>query len=252
MGVFDIAIAHRGLHGNGVSENSMKAFELAVKAGYNIELDVHRLQDGSIIVFHDDTVNRMVPAKKGKINDLTAKDIDGEDYLLPDGQHIPYFKDVLALVDGKVNIVCELKNLNPFDTKLEQSVIEMISDKPWVVMEAFSPCTVAYFKKHAPHIVRGQLAASKLLNFIPAGFIHLNRLCPTFSWTKPNFVAYNIEDMPIKALNRHCKKRNMKLVAWTIRTEEQYKKCKEIGVEAIIFENIKPELNYAPEKAYEI
>ena len=129
MGVFDVAIAHRGLHNEKVSENSMEAFRLAVEAGYNIELDVHVIKDGKIIVFHDDNVKRMVPGKNIKVADLTAKDIDGNDYLLPDGQHIPYFEDVLKLVDGKVNIVCELKNINPFDKKLEKAIVEMIKIK---------------------------------------------------------------------------------------------------------------------------
>ena len=36
--------AHRGLHGNGVPENSMDAFRRALEKGYGIELDVHLLK----------------------------------------------------------------------------------------------------------------------------------------------------------------------------------------------------------------
>jgi len=246
VGVFDIAIAHRGLHSKTVSENSMKAFELAVEKGYNIELDVHRLTDDKIIVFHDDNVKRMIPTKDIKITELSSKDIDGEEYLLPDGQHIPYFEDILKMVDGKVNIVCEIKNLSFTDFRLEKIVIEMIKDKPWIVMEAFNPFSVGYFKKHAPSIVRGQLSTNIVLKFIPHGFLNWNRILSSLNFTKPNFVAYNIMDLPIKTLNYQCKKRNMKLVAWTIRTQEDYDKAKEIGVDAVIFENIRPELSYHP------
>ena len=38
--------AHRGLHGNGVPENSLSAFALAAEKGYGIELDVHLTLDG--------------------------------------------------------------------------------------------------------------------------------------------------------------------------------------------------------------
>ena len=34
--------AHRGLHGNGVPENSLAAFELACREGYGIELEIGR------------------------------------------------------------------------------------------------------------------------------------------------------------------------------------------------------------------
>ena len=37
--------AHRGLHGEGVPENSLKAFRRAAAEGYGAELDVHLLAD---------------------------------------------------------------------------------------------------------------------------------------------------------------------------------------------------------------
>ena len=45
--------AHRGLHGGGVPENSLAAFELACKKGFGIELDVQLSRDGKVMVFHD-------------------------------------------------------------------------------------------------------------------------------------------------------------------------------------------------------
>ena len=39
-------LAHRGLHGPGVPENSMAAFRAAVAQGYGIELDVQPAADG--------------------------------------------------------------------------------------------------------------------------------------------------------------------------------------------------------------
>ena len=38
------AYAHRGLHSEGVPENSMAAFKAALDHGYGIELDVHLLE----------------------------------------------------------------------------------------------------------------------------------------------------------------------------------------------------------------
>ena len=53
--------AHRGLHcaQDGIPENSLPAFRRAVEAGYGIELDLHLTTDGQLVVFHDDTLDRV-------------------------------------------------------------------------------------------------------------------------------------------------------------------------------------------------
>ena len=53
--------AHRGLHkrDKSVPENSLAAFERAASYGYGIELDVQLSKDGQVVVFHDDTLNRV-------------------------------------------------------------------------------------------------------------------------------------------------------------------------------------------------
>lgn len=56
--------AHRGLHDDTRAENSLSAFEAACRAGYGIELDVRYSKDGQLIVFHDDTLERMCGDKR--------------------------------------------------------------------------------------------------------------------------------------------------------------------------------------------
>ena len=53
--------AHRGLHtpDKAVPENSLAAFGRAADAGYGMELDVQLSRDGLVVVFHDDTLNRV-------------------------------------------------------------------------------------------------------------------------------------------------------------------------------------------------
>ena len=67
--------AHRGLHGNGVPENSMQAFRLALEGGYGIELDIHLMADGELAVIHDPSLKRTAGADV-HIEDLTAADLD--------------------------------------------------------------------------------------------------------------------------------------------------------------------------------
>ncbi len=100
-------IAHRGLHGLGVPENSLAAFGAAVAHGYIIELDVHLLSDGEIAVFHDDNLDRMCDALV-EIESLTKPSIS-KYRLANTREHIPLLKDVLSLIDGAVPLIIELK-----------------------------------------------------------------------------------------------------------------------------------------------
>ena len=66
--------AHRGLHGDGVPENSLEAFRLAKEAGYGVELDIHLLKDGNLAVFHDSKLER-ITGQAGVIEELTTENL---------------------------------------------------------------------------------------------------------------------------------------------------------------------------------
>ena len=53
--------AHRGYHciEKGIPENSMSSFQAAVDHNYGIELDLHLTYDGHLVVFHDNTLDRI-------------------------------------------------------------------------------------------------------------------------------------------------------------------------------------------------
>jgi hypothetical protein len=97
MWLFERPIAHRGLHNETLTENSMGAFRNALEHGYNIEIDVHLLKSGEVVIFHDGSLNR-VCGKDVKITDLTLDDIKGDEYLLPSGEHIPLLTELLDLI----------------------------------------------------------------------------------------------------------------------------------------------------------
>jgi glycerophosphoryl diester phosphodiesterase len=97
-----IPFAHRG-GASEVPENTMPAFEHAVRLGYRyIETDVHVTADGVLLAFHDDALDR-VTDRHGRIDALPWSEVQ---LAKVDGKEpIPLFEDLLgAFPDIRVNI----------------------------------------------------------------------------------------------------------------------------------------------------
>lgn len=217
-------IAHRGYHNidKRIPENSILAFKEAIKNNLIIELDVHILKDGNVVVFHDDNLKRMTGIDKN-IKDLTFQELN-EVYLGETKEKIPLFTDVLKLVDGKVPIIIELKS----DTKcglLEEEVIKILKKyKGKYAIKSFNPLSVRYFKKHYPEAIRGQLVSS----FKNKKISKLKKLLFSnmfFNFiTKPDFISYDIKALPNKKIS---KLRDNKLIlGWTVRNINDLEKAK--------------------------
>ena len=102
-------ICHRGCH-NGKStcpENSLMAFETAVRKGLAMELDVQLLADGEIAVFHDSNTLRMTGVDT-LITSCGAHQLR-DMRLMGSDQAIPLLDDVLDLVRGEVPLLIEMK-----------------------------------------------------------------------------------------------------------------------------------------------
>lgn len=240
MWLYEKPIAHRGLHNETVPENSMEAFKKAIEHGYYIETDVHLLADNEVVIFHDGNLKR-VCGKDVNIKDLTTEDIKSDKYLLPNGENIPLFKDFLELIDGKTKLLLELKFGAISNNHLEEEVYKLIKGKEdSIAVQSFDPFSVYWFKKNAPEFQRG-LLATNVKNKILDGFIRMISSL-TIRKTKPNFIAFNINYLPSKMVTNLMKKdNNMKLLSWTVKTDNSLSVAKIVPVDNIIFEDIIPE-----------
>ncbi len=217
--------AHRGLHGNGVAENSMTAFSLAKEKGYGIELDIHLLKDGNLAVIHDSKLLRTT-GKTGEIEDLTASEL--ESYNLENtGDTIPIFQDVLKMFNGAAPIIVELKAARGNHALLAKKACEVLeSYKGDYCIESFDPRCILWLKKNKPQIIRGQLSqnffkSDDKLNFIIKFLLTYNLL--NFI-TKPDFIAYNFSHRKTVLSNTICQKLwKMQMVGWTIRSGTEQK-----------------------------
>ena len=225
------AYAHRGLHGNGIPENSMASFRAALEGGYGIELDIHLLKDGNLAVIHDASLKRTAGAEV-QIEDLTAEDL--ENYRLEGtDEKIPLFRDVMALFEGKAPMIVELKPMNNNHDALAEAACECLKDYKGVYcMESFDPRCIRWLRKHRPHIIRGQLTENFVANddkLHPAIRFLLTHNLLNFG-TVPDFVAYKFDDRKdsfTTALCRHVW--DVQGVSWTIKNQEDFDTAVEEG-----------------------
>ncbi len=214
--------AHRGLHGGGIPENSLAAFEKACASGFGIELDVQLSCDGEVMVFHDYTLVRMTGMEK-KLCELTAEEL-GALRLAETDEKIPTFREVLSLVDGRVPLLVELKGESG-DTSLCPKVAELLREyRGSYCIESFNPLLLRAMRKQLPDIFYGLLYTNLwrekkgnkkrsvldlLLSIMAFNFL-----------AKPNFVAYNEkyrEVFPVKLTTKFYRAPRF---VWTVRSEE--------------------------------
>ena len=233
--------AHRGLHGDGIPENSMAAFRASLARGYGIELDVHLLADGNLAVIHDSLLNRTT-GQAGRVEDLKTEDLKNY-HLEGTGETIPEFMDVLTLYNGKAPLIVELKPVDGNHAALTEAVCRMMDTyKGPYCLESFDPRCVAWLYKNRPDIIRGQLtenffkSKSDLPDYLKFALQH----CLTNIMCVPDFVAYKFADRNDTISVRLCKKIwKAKTVTWTLKTREEYDTAVKEGW-IPIFENFIP------------
>lgn len=235
-------VAHRGLHGNGLIENTLGAARAAVDANCAIEVDLQLTADNEVVVFHDETLDRLTTAT-GPLAALTLSELKQISILGTD-ERIPTLQELLDLVAGRTPLVLELKSDWDGDERLTSRAAEVLSGYagPVAVM-SFDPQILMALQKHAPGLPRGIIAERyyddpewsplpRAHKFKLGNLLHIAR-------TKPHFVAYYVRDLPAVAplIARHIL--GMKLLTWTVRTDAQRRKAR-WWADQMIFEGFRP------------
>lgn len=113
-------IAHRGLSGLH-PENTIEAFAAALPYRPDaIELDVQLTRDGRVVIFHDETLDRL-GKREGWLKDCTYEQLRQ----LP--IEIPLLEDYFQLIQGvQIETFVEMKNSFVVYPELEQRTIEVV------------------------------------------------------------------------------------------------------------------------------
>ena len=235
--LFNPAVAHRGLWSpDGPPENSLGAFQAACAAGYGIELDVQITADGEAVVFHDHTLDRLTGVE-GRLSDRSLADLR-ELRLAGTDEVIPTLAEALVEVGHRALVQIELKT--PFGEvgPLEKRVSEVLLDHngPTCVI-GFNPYSHAWFADHHPQILRGldsygwnDEAAMKLSPEIRKSLANLEQV----ELARPDFLALDVKMLPGDRA-RHFRDQGMPIIAWTVRSAEEWARVKPFA-DNLIFE----------------
>jgi glycerophosphoryl diester phosphodiesterase len=239
-------IAHRGFHeaGAGRLENTAPAFGAAIERNFAIECDVRLTGDEAVVVFHDDTLDRMTDSRE-RVDATPLSVIRG---LRVGGSpaRIPTLVELLELVAGRVPLVVELKSPWTGDRRLERHVADILASYagPVAVM-SFEPASMRTMAEYAPHLPRGMLGCrfSEADGYgdIPALHRFALRHLLSAAVVAPQFIAFDVSALPADAplLLRHAFR--MPLLTWTVRSTADRATARR-WADQMIFESFDPDV----------
>ena len=234
-----VKYAHRGLHNSERAENSMSAFLAAAEAGYGIEMDVRLSRDGKLVVFHDDTLER-VCGVKGRVSEYTAYELS-KFSLNGTGEGIPLFSDVLAAIDGRVPLLVEIKQ-DTANNDVSDATCEVLKkyEGPYLI-ESFNPIAIKNVRKRLPNVDTGILSQRYFSypKYRTVKFLILQLLLHDFI-SKPSFIAYDHRHSNIISLILIRTFFKTPMFTWTVRSQEEEDIAYNNGFDAVIFENYIP------------
>lgn len=218
-------IAHRAYHdrSSGRPENSRAAIRAAIEAGYGIEIDLQLTSDGQAVVFHDYHLSRLTGAE-GAVRQRTAAELAQIALTGGDGEGIPSFTEVLALVAGRVPLLVELKDqdgaMGPGIGPLEAAAAGALEryDGPVAVM-SFNPHSVAEMARLAPDLPRGLTTSSydpDDWNLSPETCDRLREI-PDFDRVGASFISHEARDLARPRV-AELKAKGVPVLCWTIRS----------------------------------
>ena len=208
-------IAHRGVHNTKIPENTLPAFVKSVDKNYIIELDIHILKDNTIVVYHDYNIKRLTGVNK-VIETLSYAQLFK--VKINKKYTIPTLKQVIHVVDGKVPILIEVKDMNN-NSKFEEELVKILDNyKGEFAIQSMNPLVIDWFYKNRKDYIIGLIIFNELNYNIVKKYTK-----------KIDFISVYKKQLPFKI--------NKLVFGWTIRSKKECSKYKNL-CDNLICENI--------------
>jgi len=234
-------IAHRGLHdlGRGIVENTASAVDAAIAGNYGIEVDLQASHDGEAMVHHDDALGRLTEGS-GSLAAMSAAELQRIAFRATSDRMMT-LPELLERVAGRVALVLELKSRFDGDVRLVARVAHVLTSYAGpVAAMSFDPRIVAGLRQIAPRLPRGIVAERRLAEpGVPLTAWRGRALAHLLHapMTRPDFVAYRVDDLPAPA-TRLARVLGRPVLTWTVRTPEQRARAQAFA-DQMIFEGFR-------------
>lgn len=230
--------AHRGYKGQ-YPENTKVAFNGAMKAGFSgIEFDIFETNSGDIMVFHDDTMERLT-GKTGSISDVSVK--NRKDYLIINGENIskygpqliPTFEEtVKSMKKKKAFLYVHLKGVNNY-TKEGIDKIYKILQKYDMVDQSIIFCgnisLISKFKAKGMQVGVNMTTTSK-----KAIMDHINDCINSNIKT---FIVFYPDKVNQKIVDK-CHENGIRLGVYSVQNKKDAARLNQLGVDFVFSNNV--------------
>lgn len=201
----------------------MLAFDKARTAGADgIELDVRLDKDGTVLVFHDDTLDRLC-GRPGRLDDMSFAEWK---HLRVGGEPIPTLAEVLHTTELEVDIEIKSHKLGRMGS-LVAATAKLVADSgraDQILISSFDPFALMQFHRHQPDIALAYLFHDEQAlplrkgwvgRWTGAGIVHpQHTLC-----TKKSVEAWHAAGLPINA--------------WTVDDDAELRRLAELGIDGV-------------------
>lgn len=218
-----LSIGHRGAMGH-VTENTLASIEKAMDLGVDmLEIDVFRIADGEIVVFHDKQLDRLTDAT-GDIESFTLEELK-EVRLKAGGYTIPTLREVLDTMDAQVQLNIELKGANTaagvFDI-----IEEYIGKGPWE-LDDFIISSFNWEELEAMRNVNSEIAIAVLISKEPLRALPVAQQLQAVA-INPNYRGLS------KEVVATMHQAGLKVYPWTVNDPKAIRELKDFGVDGVI------------------
>ncbi len=208
-------IIHRGKYNSKLVENTLPSFVKCMDKNYMIELDIHMLNDGNIVVYHDYNLLRLCGVNK-IIESQNIKDL--KTIKIKNKYSIPTLSQVINIIDGKVPLLIEIKDLDS-NSKFEEEIVKILDNyKGKFAIQSMNPFVIDWFYKYRKEYTIGIIVFNELNLKLLKKYLR-----------KVDFISINKKYLPLD-----IKKFT---IGWTIKDSKQYTKYKKL-CDNLICENI--------------
>ena len=217
-----LVIGHRGAKGH-LAENTLPSIDKAMYLGVDgVEIDIFRCASGELVVFHDQTLQKLTNAT-GYIEQLDLDSIRKIEVL--GGFTIPTLEEVLNLIDGQVSLNIELKGSQT--ALLTDSLLKI-----FFMYEAWSPEKILISSFNWDELkvfynINKEVPIAVLTEDDPIDAIPVAQSLKAKA-INPNFKSLTKENVD------KIKKVGIQIFPWTVNQPDDISRMIDLGVDGII------------------